>query len=75
VIQPFTELCSTLESEFPGDTEVEAAIQRQRNRAQSWIEDEWSHRPAEPDHDLEGYRSRSAPAIETNRSIFEDIDS
>jgi hypothetical protein len=75
VIEPFSQLCATLGLEFSDDAEAAETIQKERDRAQNWIENVLSNRPGEPDYDREMYRGGSAPATETSRSIFEDIDS
>jgi hypothetical protein len=76
-LQPFMDLCEAMDAEFAGDAEVEVAIQRERKRANSWLEDEWSDRPPEDeDYDSERYRSYASNRThEGARSIFDDVDS
>lgn len=80
-IQPFSDLLSALGREFPGDTDVTTAVEREKVLVKRWIENtlqdsaERGDRPYdEPDYDSGDYsRSESRVAV-AGRSIFDDID-
>jgi hypothetical protein len=72
-LQSFIELCDALAAEFAGDQDVVGTVQRERERALLWIDEENSSRPGEPDYDGDWDRGYTGHA-DSNRRIFEDVD-
>jgi hypothetical protein len=80
-IQPFSDLLSALERQFPSDDDVTEAVVRERGLVQRWIENtlqdlaERGDRPYdEPDYDSGDYSRSEARVAPVGRSIFDDID-
>jgi hypothetical protein len=80
-IQPFSDLLSALEREFPSDDDVAAAVERERVLVQRWIENtlqdlaERGDRPYdEPDYDSGDYSHSEGRVAVAGRSTFDDID-
>jgi hypothetical protein len=80
-IQPYSDLLSALEHEFPSDPEVKKAVIEETVSVRFWIDktlqdmaERGDQRDYEPDYDPGDYRKTAEAATTSGRSIFDDID-
>lgn len=80
-IQPYSDLLSALEREFPSDSEVKKAVIEETISVRSWIDktqqdmaERGDRRDYEPDYDEGDYRRTADASTASARSVFDDID-
>jgi hypothetical protein len=80
-IQPYSDILSALEREFPSDSEVRRAVIRETLSVQQWIKDvlrDMAERgdpgDYEPDYDFDDRQRPTEVPATPGRSIFDDID-
>jgi hypothetical protein len=80
-IQPYSDLLTALEHEFPGNPEVRKAVISETLTIRRWIEkaqqdmaERGDPRDQEPEYDSSDYSATGPSGEGASRSIFDDID-